>query len=498
MLFPALDQAKDTAADAEAIRFGEQRLTYRDVTSATSALAADLPPRQTRVAIWAVKGVETVLASVAALRAGVPAVPVNPAVGERELTHILTDSAPEAILCAPDVELPAECAGLRRIDVTTDHAPAPAPAARLADDDPGLVVYTSGTTGPPKGVVLSRGAIAATLDALADAWQWTADDVVVHALPLFHVHGLILGMLGPLRRGGTAHHIGRFDPHSLGEAITAHPGRQVVTFGVPTMYHRLAQAMASDADLAATISTARLLISGSAPLPVRDHEHITAACGQQVIERYGMTETLMNTSVRVDGPRRPGTVGVALPGMRLRIVDEDGVPIETRDDETIGEIQVRGASLFSGYLNRPDATAESFDGDWFRTGDMATMDADGFVRIVGRKATDLIKCGGYKIGAGEIENALLEHPHVAEVAVTSEPDADLGERIVAWVVANGEPDAMAGTGGAEGQPSATELTEHVGRLLASHKRPHEVRFVDSLPRNELGKVTKRSLHAPGA
>ncbi|GAA5125037.1 acyl-CoA synthetase [Haloechinothrix salitolerans] len=489
MLFPPLANDAEAASDVGAIRFDKQRLTYRQLAATTSALATELPPRPARVAIWAVKRIETALASVAALNAGVPGVPVNPAVGERELTHILTDSAPEAILCPPDVELPAACAGLRRIDVTTMSG-ALQPAPRLAPEDPGMVVYTSGTTGPPKGVVLSRSAIAATLDALADAWQWTADDVVVHALPLFHVHGLILGMLGPLRRGGTVHHIGRFDPHTFGAAVAAHPGRDVVTFGVPTMYHRLAQAMADDADLAETVGTARLLISGSAPLPLRDHERITAACGQRVIERYGMTETLISTSVRVDGPRRPGTVGVALPGMRLRIVDDKGVPIEARDDETIGEIQVRGASLFSGYLNRPDATAECFDGEWFRTGDMATMDADGFVRIVGRKTTDLIKSGGYKIGAGEIENALLEHPSVAEVAVTGEPDADLGERIVAWVVASTE--------NGDGAPDAEELTEHVGRLLASHKRPHEVRFVDSLPRNEMGKVTKRALQAPRA
>jgi malonyl-CoA/methylmalonyl-CoA synthetase len=197
-----------------------------------------------------------------------------------------------------------------------------------------------------------------------------------------------------------------------------------------------------------------------------------------------MTETLMNTSVRVDGEARPGTVGVPLPGVSLRLVEEDGTEITVRDGETIGEIQVRGDNLFTEYLNRPDATAAAFDGDWFRTGDMAVREPDGYVRIVGRKATDLIKSGGYKIGAGEIENVLLDHPAVREAAVTGEPDTDLGERVVAWIVA-ADPQAP---------PSAAELADHVAAQLAPHKRPRTVRFLDVLPRNDMGKVMKRALH----
>jgi malonyl-CoA/methylmalonyl-CoA synthetase len=252
-------------------------------------------------------------------------------------------------------------------------------------------------------------------------------------------------------------------------------------FGVPTMYHRIAAEVGTDEALAKALSGARLLVSGSAALPVHDHQLITAATGQQVVERYGMTETLMNTSVRADGERKAGSVGVPLGGVDVRLVDEAGAAIEGSDGETIGEIQVRGPNLFTEYLNRPDATAEAFDDGWFRTGDMATRDVDGYLRIVGRKATDLIKSGGYKIGAGEIENILLEHPGVAEVAVTGEPDADLGERIVAWVVAAGEP------------PAADDLADHVARLLAPHKRPRVVRFLDALPRNDMGKVMKRAL-----
>lgn len=298
----------------------------------------------------------------------------------------------------------------------------------------------------------------------------------MHALPLFHVHGLILGILGPLRRGGSVRHLGRFSTEGVARELA---DGATMMFGVPTMYHRIAETVANDSDLSTALRGARLLVSGSAALPVHDHQRITAATGQQVVERYGMTETLMNTSVRADGERKPGTVGVPLSGVDLRLVDEAGAAIT--DLETVGEIQVRGPNLFTEYLNRPDATAAALDGGWFRTGDMATRDADGYVKIVGRKATDLIKSGGYKIGAGEIENALLEHPGVAEAAVTGEPDDDLGERIVAWVVPDGE------------RPSAEELADHVAKLLAPHKRPRVVRYLEALPRNDMGKILKRAL-----
>jgi malonyl-CoA/methylmalonyl-CoA synthetase len=470
-LFPALTGSPDK----EALRFGDQSLTYAELATVAGTLARALP--RGRVAVWATSTLHTTVAVVAALLAGVPAVPVNPKVGERELQHIVSDSAPELVLAEPGVTLPDALAALPRLDVVLTGTPGELPP-EADTETPALIVYTSGTTGPPKGVVLPRRAIATTLDALEDAWQWTADDILVHALPLFHVHGLILGMLGPLRRGGTVHHLGRFSTEGVTNALAA---GATMMFGVPTMYHRIAAEVGTDEALAKALSGARLLVSGSAALPVHDHELITAATGQQVVERYGMTETLMNTSVRADGERKAGSVGVPLGGVDVRLVDEAGATIAGSDGETIGEIQVRGPNLFTGYLNRPDATAAAFDDGWFRTGDMATRDADGYVRIVGRKATDLIKSGGYKIGAGEIENILLEHPGVAEVAVTGEPDADLGERIVAWVVAAGEP------------PAAEELADHVARLLAPHKRPRVVRFLDALPRNDMGKVLKRAL-----
>ncbi|MFD9220429.1 acyl-CoA synthetase [Streptomyces sp. NPDC060064] len=465
-LFPALA----AGTDRRALRFGERALTYGELAGAAGSLAGRITAAR-RVAVWATPTLETAVGVVAALLAGVPAVPLNPKTGERELAHIVADSAPSVVLAGPDDELPSALGALERVDIAVAGTAGPLPA-EPDPAAPALIVYTSGTTGPPKGAVLPRRAIATTLDALEDAWQWTADDVLVHGLPLFHVHGLILGILGPLRRGGEVRHLGRFTAEGVAREL-ANGGTML--FGVPTMYHRLAEVLDTDPQLAKALAGARLLVSGSAALPLHDHERIAAATGRRVIERYGMTETLMNTSVRADGEARPGTVGVPLHGVELRLVDES---------DGIGEIQVRGPNLFTEYLNRPDATEAAFDGDWFRTGDMASRDPDGYVRIVGRKATDLIKSGGYKIGAGEIENALLEHPAVREAAVTGEPDADLGERIVAWIV---PADPLA-------PPTPEELSAHVAAQLAPHKRPREVRFLDALPRNDMGKIMKRALH----
>ncbi|MCX4677429.1 acyl-CoA synthetase [Streptomyces sp. NBC_01433] len=481
-LLPALQDASGPHAAREAVRFDEDSLSYAQLTAAADALAARITGAG-RIAVWATPTARTAVAVVAALRAGVPAVPLNPRTGERELAHIIADSAPSMVLASAADVLPPALAALERVDVSTDAGPAGSAFPEPSPESPALIVYTSGTTGPPKGAILPRRAIAASLDALEDAWQWTADDVLVHALPLFHVHGLILGVLGPLRRGGSVRHLGRFSTEGVTRELSA---GGTMLFGVPTMYHRLAEALAdpsSSGGLARALANARLLVSGSAALPVHDHERIAAATGRRVIERYGMTETLMNTGVRADGEPRPGTVGPPLPGVELRLVEEDGTVLD--DPAAIGEIQVRGPNLFSGYLNRPDATASAHTEDgWFRTGDVATLDPDGYVRIVGRKGSDLIKSGGYKIGAGEIENALLEHPGVREAAVTGEPDADLGERIVAWVVPSdpGSP------------PSEQELADHVAAQLAPHKRPRTVRYLDALPRNDLGKIMKRSLH----
>lgn len=506
LLLPALQSPTGPAASREAVRFGALSLTYGELAAASAALATRIADAG-RVAVWATPTAETVIAVVAALRAGVPAVPLNPRTGEAELAHILADSEPTAVLAGPNGALPPALEKLRRVTVdarVVAEAPEGYGPGEAAAEAPALIVYTSGTTGPPKGAVLPRRAIAASLDALEDAWGWTGDDVLVHALPLFHVHGLILGVLGPLRRGGSLRHLGKFSAEGVARELGS---GGTMLFGVPTMYHRLAEvldasagggerdvppgggvrdAQADDVErdaLAGALTRARLLVSGSAALPVHDHERIAAATGRRVIERYGMTETLMNTGIRADGVPRPGTVGPPLAGVELRLVEEDGTVLT--GPEAIGEIQVRGPNLFTGYLNRPDATAAAHTADgWFRTGDVGTVDEDGYVTIVGRKATDLIKSGGYKIGAGEIENVLLGHPGVREAAVTGEVDPDLGERVVAWVVA-ADPDSP---------PRAEELADHVAGQLAPHKRPRTVHFLDALPRNDLGKIMKRSLH----
>lgn len=444
MLLPALASPSPKIAPKIALRFPERELTYEQLAAEARRVAHGLVGKR-RVAVWARSTPETCLVVVGALLAGVPVVPLNPKVGEKELAHILADSAPDLVV---DDELPHG----EPVDLPEPDGEAPA-----------LIVYTSGTTGPPKGVVLPRRALATNLDALARAWEWTEDDVVVHGLPLFHVHGLGVGVIGPLRRGGTVHHLGSFSVEKAAQALAS---GGTMMFGVPTMYHRIA----GEPEHAAAFGKARLLVSGSAALPASVHERIEQLTGRRVVERYGMTETLMNTSVRADGDRRPGTVGPPLDGVEVRVVGEEP-----------GEIEVRGPNLFLEYLNRPDATRDAFHDGWFRTGDLAVVEPDGYLRIVGRRATDLIKSGGYKIGAGEIENALLEHPSVAEVAVTGEPDDDLGERVVAWVVARGEA------------PAPEVLSDHVARLLSPHKRPRVVRYLDALPRNDMGKVLKREL-----
>jgi fatty acid CoA ligase FadD36 len=446
----------------DAVSIGGAVLSRSDIVGAATSVAERVAAAD-RVAVLATPTPATVLAITGCLIAGVPVVPVPADVGAAERRHILTDSGAQAWLG----DKPEETDDLPHIPVRL-HARSWHRYAEPPPDATALIIYTSGTTGPPKGVVVSRRAIAADIDLLAEAWQWTPDDTLVHGLPLYHVHGLVLGLLGSLRIGNRFVHTGKPTP----EAYAAAAGGSMY-FGVPTVWSRVVD----DSDAARALASARLLVSGSAPLPVPVFDGLARLTGHQPVERYGSTESLITLSTRADGERRPGSVGLPLIGVQTRLVDEDGADVPN-DGESIGRLQVQSPTMFDGYLNKPDATAEAFEGDWYRTGDVAVIDGAGMHRIVGRESVDLIKTGGFRVGAGEIETALLGHRGVAEVAVIGVPDDDLGQRIVAFVVGDADPQ---------------ELIDFVAQQLSAHKRPREVRLVDSLPRNAMGKVLKKEL-----
>ncbi len=380
MLLASLNPAVVSAADiADAVRIDGDVLSRSDLVGAATSVAERVAGAH-RVAVLATPTASTVLAITGCLIAGVPVVPVPADVGVTERRHMLTDSGVQAWL-GP---LPDDPAGLPHIPVRT-HArswhryPEPSPGAIA------MVVYTSGTTGPPKGVQLSRRAIAADLDALAEAWQWTAEDVLVHGLPLYHVHGLVLGLLGSLRFGNRFVHTGK--PTPAGYAQACYEAHGTLFFGVPTVWSRVA----ADQAAAGALKPARLLVSGSAALPVPVFDKLVQLTGHRPVERYGASESLITLSTRADGERRPGWVGLPLAGVQTRLVDDDGGEVP-HDGETVGKLQVRGPTLFDGYLNQPDATAAAFDADsWYRTGDVAVVDGSGMHRIVGRESVDLIK-----------------------------------------------------------------------------------------------------------
>ena len=447
---------------ADAVRIGGVSLSRSDLVGAATSVAERVGGAS-RIAVLATPTATTVLAIAGCLIAGVPVVPVPADVGEAERRHILSDSGAQAWLG----ELPEQTEGLPHVPVRL-HARSWHRYAEPSPDAIAMVMYTSGTTGPPKGVLISRRAIATDVDALAAAWAWTPDDTLVHGLPLFHVHGLIVGLLGSLRIGNRFVHTGKPSPAAYAEAAGS------LYFGVPTVWSRIA----GDLDAALALSSARLLVSGSAPLPVPVFDRLVQLTGHAPVERYGSTESLITLSTLADGERRPGWVGLPLAGVQTRLTGEDGAEVP-HDGESIGRLEVRGPMLFNGYLNLPEATAAALgDDSWYRTGDVAVVDSGGMHRIVGRESVDLIKSGGYRVGAGEVETALLGHDGVAEVAVVGMPDDDLGQRIVAFVVGSAEPEA---------------LIDFVAGQLSAHKRPREVRIVDALPRNAMGKVMKKEL-----
>jgi malonyl-CoA/methylmalonyl-CoA synthetase len=428
----------------------------------TAALATALAERGVSTGdrvLWCARAtVPAAEALVAVLRSGAVLVPLSPSATAAELDHVIGDARPVlALLDQPRSEARRGGLPVMHIEDLTraeGHAgPAVLPDRRPGDD--ALIVYTSGTTGKPKGAVHTHGSLLAGVSSLLTAWGWTPDDRLVLGLPLFHVHGLCAGLFGSLTAGAAVSVFDRFDEEAILRAASAN----TMFFGVPTMYHRLAAT-----GRAAALAPLRLCVSGSAPLAA-DLWHQFAAEGVAVLERYGMTETLLTLSNPLEGERRPGSVGLPLPGVEAAL---DGV-----DEQGIGELFVRGASLCTGYWGRPAFAA----GDWFATGDLASVADDGYVSIRGRR-TELIITGGHNVYPAEVEAVLARHPGVVEVAVVGLPSAEWGETVVAYVV---------------GDPDLVSLRELAAAELAPFKCPREVRLIDGLPRNALGKVVRSEL-----
>jgi malonyl-CoA/methylmalonyl-CoA synthetase len=422
-----------------------------------------------RVLMSAATSVELVEAHLAALRLGLVVVPANTAYREREIAHLVRDAGPRAAL----VDDPDRAAWIRRCrsdvvvvgpDVDLPDGPGRPPVLDAAGpEDPAIIGYTSGTTGTPKGAVLSHRNLLASSESVRRAWRWTDSDRLVLALPLFHIHGLGVGLQGTLLAGASAVLLPRFDPDAVLDAVATHDA--TLFFGVPTMYARLASS-----PRLAELGRLRLCVSGSAPLPPALFVQLAEGSGQQILERYGMTETGMNVSNPYDGERRPGTVGFPLPGVDLRLGEG-------------GEILLRGPNVFGGYWQLPEATAAAFTEDaWFRTGDIGEHDPDGYLRLVGR-ARDLIITGGLNVYPREVEDVLREHPSVADVAVAGTPDPEWGEVVAAWVVPGPAGDA----------PASDELVAFAADRLARFKCPRRVFLVEALPRNALGKVLRHEL-----
>ena len=434
-------------------------------------LAAAGLERGDRLLVSARASTELVVAHIAALRLGLVVVPVNTAYREREVAHVVADAWPRAAV-VDDRErgrwIEAAAGTTRILVLGTDVAIKGSGSLDLdsaALDDPAVLLYTSGTTGTAKGAPLSHRNLLASAEAVVLAWRWTPEDRLVLALPLFHLHGLGVGLHGSLCAGASVVIRAGFGADDLFDTSRSH--RASLFFGVPTMYARLAES-----PRIAELGRLRLCVSGSAPLPAELHEVIVNRGRQRIIERYGMTETVMNVSNPYDGERVPGTVGIALPGVDLRL------------DEGTDEILVRGPNVFSGYWNRPEATAESFDTDWFRTGDVGAFDHHGYLKIIGR-LKELIISGGYNVYPREIEDVLRAHPGVGDVAVIGVPDPVWGEAVVAFV-----------EGGENSAGFNAALVAFAADQLAPYKRPKRVHQVGHLPRNALGKVIKSELQEP--
>ena len=462
----AIETSKPTLWDAETGWVSRGDLARRTKTAAGRLFGAGLR-KGDRIILSAAASVDLVVAHVAALRLGLIVVPVNGAYQKAELAHIVGDAEPRAaVVDKPEwVRWLAELAPeMTVVSPRLDLDDAVAPSLDQVDSrDPALLVYTSGTTGVPKGAVLAHGNLLASAESVRIAWRWTPEDRLVLALPLFHMHGLGVGLHGTLLTGASVVLLEGFSPDAVLDAAQAHDG--TLFFGVPTMYTRLAQS-----HRVSELSRLRLCVAGSAALPANLHRRLGEAADVRVLERYGMTETIMLVSNPYDGERRAGTVGFPLPGVELRLAPDTG------------EVLVRGPNVFAGYWRQPEATEEAFDEDgWFRTGDLGEFDEEGYLRLRGR-AKELVISGGLNVYPREVEDALRTHSDIEEVAVTGTPNEEWGELVTAWVVA------------APGKtPELEDLRSHLEGVCAPFKHPRLLHLVDDLPRNALGKVQKHLL-----
>lgn len=488
MSLPLFARASDHG-DRLALVAPEGVFTYRELLATSGSVAGRLLTgrddlEEARVCFLVPPGWEYAATQWGIWRAGGMAVPLATSHPPAELAYVLDDADPEVVVAHPSLlDRVAGVAAERGLTVLqTPALLRDGPRVDLPELGPGrraMMLYTSGTTGRPKGVVTTHGNNQAQVEALVDAWGWSEDDHILLHLPLHHVHGIINVLTCALWSGAVCQVLPAFDAVEVWERLAR--GDLTLYMAVPTVYRRLIDAWESaDAETrqrwSAGARTLRLMVSGSAALPVPTLERWDSLTGQRLLERYGMTEIGMGLSNPLHGERRPGFVGTPLPGQEVRLVDDDGRPVAEGE---AGQIQVRGPAVFSEYWRRPEATAEAFTAEgWFKTGDRAVV-VDGAYRILGRESVDILKTGGEKVSALEIEDVLRAHPSVADCAVVGVPDPAWGDRVCAAVV------PVPGT-----SPDPDEIRSFARERLAPYKVPKDVLITEALPRNAMGKVTK--------